>query len=72
MKHKNFTLGGFCPGRFCLGGFCPGDFCEGICPGGFCLRTPSSILEKDIFHCGLDTQYAFITRERPYPLRIQS
>ena len=25
MKHKNFTLGGFCPG-FCLGGFCPGGF----------------------------------------------
>ena len=35
MKHKNFTLGGVCPGflswRFLSGGFLSGD----TCPGGF-------------------------------------
>ena len=30
MKHKNFTLGGFCPGGFVLGVFCPGRFCRGV------------------------------------------
>ena len=31
MKHKNFTLGGFCLGGrgVCPGGFCPGSFCPG-------------------------------------------
>ena len=29
MRHKNFTLKGFCPG----------GFVGGICPGGFCPRT---------------------------------
>ena len=43
-KHKNFNLGGFCPGVFVLEGFCPGGFCRvvsvrgGFCPGGFCPR----------------------------------
>ena len=45
MKHKNFTLGGFCPGGFCLGWFLSGGFCQGVyvrrgfCLGGFCPRT---------------------------------
>ena len=37
MKHKNFTLGGFCPGGL-LWGFYPGFFVGGICPGGVVLE----------------------------------
>ena len=30
MKHKYFTLGGFCPGSFFLEGFCRGVYVRGI------------------------------------------
>ena len=40
MKHKNFTLGVFCPGGVLSWGFLSEGFLSGgICPGGFCPRT---------------------------------
>ena len=38
MKHKNFTLGGICPGGSVLGGFYPGFFVGGFMSGGFSPR----------------------------------
>ena len=42
MKHKRFTLGGFCPGVFVLGVFVGGFMSGGFLSGGFCPRTVSS------------------------------
>ena len=48
IKHKNFTLGVFCPGGFCLGGFCLGGFC----PRGVVLE-PFLEVQLNFSQCAL-------------------
>ena len=48
MKHKNCSLGGFCPGSFCQGVFVGGVLSGGICPGGFCPRNDANMSRTSI------------------------